>query len=82
MALSQAGSFQPDVVVLDLSLDDMSAIDLGRRLRELLIPSPLFLIALTASSDADLPDACLTAGFDAYLTKGGGMGDLERLLAS
>jgi CheY-like chemotaxis protein len=49
-------------VVLDLSLDDMSAIDLGRRLRELLIPSPLFLIALTASSDADLRDACLTAG--------------------
>jgi PAS domain S-box-containing protein len=81
-ALSQAERFHPDVVVLDLSLDDMRGIDLGRRLRELLIPSPLVLIALTASTDADMREACLTAGFDAYLTKGGGIGDLERLLAS
>jgi PAS domain S-box-containing protein len=81
-ALSQRESFQPDVVVLDISLDGMSGIDLARRLREIIVPSPLFLIALTGSSDPDIRDACLRAGFDAYLTKGGGIGHLERLLAS
>ena len=81
-ALSQFESFQPDVVVLDLSLDDMRGIDLGRRLRELSIPRPLVLIALTASADSDIREACLTAGFDAYFTKGDGLGELERLLAS
>jgi CheY-like chemotaxis protein len=60
----------------------MSGIDLARRLREIIVPSPLLLIALTGSSDADIRDACLAAGFDAYLTKGRGLGDLERLLAS
>jgi len=81
-ALSRVASFQPDAVVLDISLNGMSGIDLARRFREINIPRPLFLIALTASSDADIRDACLTAGFDAYLSKGGGIGDLERLLAS
>ena len=81
-ALPRVESFQPDVVVLDISLDGMSGIELARRLRHSSIPNPPFLIALTASSDADMRDACLGAGFDAYLTKGGGIGDLERLLAS
>ena len=80
-ALSQVESFHPDVVVLDLSLGGMSGIDLGRRLRALFVPNRLVLIALSAATDAGIREACLAAGFDAYLTKGGGIGDLERLLA-
>jgi CheY-like chemotaxis protein len=80
-ALSQVESFHPDVVVLDLSLGDMRGIDLGRRLRERFVPSRLVLIAFSATTDAGIREACLAAGFDAYLTQGGGIGDLERLLA-
>jgi CheY-like chemotaxis protein len=81
-ALPTVESFQPDVAVIDISLDGMSGIELARRLRERSMAAPLFLIALTASSDADMREGCLRAGFDAYVNKGGGIVELERLLGS
>ena len=81
-ALSAAKSFEPDVVILDLSLRDVSGLDVARRLRERIAPRQAYLIALTAFSDPRVRDACLAAGFDAYLVKPEGIVELEALLSS
>ena len=79
-ALALAESFQPDAAMLDLSLPGMNGIELGRRLREIFPRERLCLIALTGFADSDMRDACLTAGFDAYLVKPGDPAALEQLL--
>jgi PAS domain S-box-containing protein len=79
--LMLAESFRPDVVILDVSLEGMTGIEVARGLRGTAsLPNEPRLIALTASTDADLRQACLDAGFDAYLVKPEGVSELERLL--
>ena len=58
----------------------MNGIDLARRLRQRFPPAQLRLIALSAYAGADIRDACLDAGFDAYLVKPGEIAELEELL--
>jgi CheY-like chemotaxis protein len=43
-------------------------------------PAQLRLIALSGYPGPDIRDACLAAGFDAYLAKPGDSRELERLL--
>jgi two-component system, sensor histidine kinase len=81
-ALSVAQTFQPDCAILDLSLRGMTGIDLARRLVQTSLPRRPYLIALTAFREPETRDACLAAGFDAYLIKTGDLYELERLLAS
>ena len=79
-ALSLAEAFQPECAIVDLSMPGMNGIELGRRLRQRFPPAQLRLIALSSYEGADFRDACLAAGFDAYLVKPGGIPELERLL--
>ena len=79
-ALSLAEAFQPECAIVDLSMPGMSGIELGRRLRQRFPKPQLCLIALSGYADADIRDACLAAGFDAYLVKPGDVHELERLL--
>lgn len=79
-ALSLAETFQPECAIVDLSMPGMNGIELGRRLRQRFPPAQLQLIALSGYGGADLRDACLAEGFDAYLTKPGNVHELERLL--
>lgn len=79
-ALSALKSFEPDFAILDLSLRDMTGLDLARRLREAALSKQPYLIALTAFSDRRIRDVCLAGGFDAYLVKPEGIAELERLL--
>ena len=58
----------------------MNGIELGRRLRQRFSAAQLCLIALSGYAGADIRDACLGAGFDAYLVKPGDVHELERLL--
>ena len=81
-ALSQISGFQPDVVVLDISLPGMNGVELVRRVREAASERPPYLIALTASTDADTREACLAAGCDAFLLKATGIAEIERLLSA
>ena len=81
-ALSQISGFQPDVVVLDISLPGMNGVELVRRVREATSARPPYLIALTASTDADTREACLAAGCDAFLLKATGIAEIERLLSA
>jgi PAS domain S-box-containing protein len=80
-ALSVTDTFRPEVAVVDISLPDMTGLELAKRLREAHPVEPLQLIALTAHRGDDLRDQCLAAGFDAYLVKPGGVSQLERILA-
>ena len=79
-ALSLAEAFQPECAIVDLSMPRMNGIELGRRLRQRFPPAQLRLIALSGYEGADFRDACLAAGFDAYLVKPGEIPELERLL--
>ncbi|HYJ93383.1 MAG TPA: hybrid sensor histidine kinase/response regulator [Vicinamibacterales bacterium] len=79
-ALSLAEAFQPERAIVDLSMPGMNGIDLARRLRQRFPPTQLRLIALSAYAGADIRDACLDAGFDAYLVKPGEIAELEELL--
>ena len=80
-ALALAETFQPQCAIVDLSMPGMNGMELGRRLRERFPPAQLSLIALSGHADADIRDACLAAGFDAYLLKLGEIAGLEQLLA-
>lgn len=79
-ALALAESFQPDAAIVDVSLEGMSGIELGRRLRELFPRERLSLIALTGFASEDIRQACFAAGFDAHLVKPGEIPKLEQLL--
>jgi CheY-like chemotaxis protein len=79
-ALSIANIFQPECAILDLSLHDITGLDLARRLREASSSTRPYLIALTAYGNEVMREVCLAAGFDAYLLKTADIQALEALL--
>jgi CheY-like chemotaxis protein len=79
-ALAIAQTFRPDAAVIDVSLSDMTGLELARRLRSW-TERPLLLIALTAYEDEELRRQCLAVGFDMYLVKQKDIPQLEGLLA-
>jgi CheY-like chemotaxis protein len=78
-AVAVAHTFQPDAAVIDVSLGDMTGIELARRLRAT-TDERLHLIALTAHESDQLRRECLAAGFEAYLVKPQHISQLETLL--
>jgi len=78
-AVSVAQTFQPDAAVIDVSLGDMSGIELARQLR-VLSDHRLHLIALTAHDSEQVRRECLAAGFESYLVKPQHIPQLETLL--
>jgi two-component system CheB/CheR fusion protein len=79
-ALTLAETFQPEAAIVDLSMPGMNGIELARRLRQRFPAAQLSLIALSGYSGEDLREACLDAGFDAYLVKPGEIAALRDLL--
>ena len=77
-ALAVAQSFKPEYAIVDISLNDMSGIDLAKGLRE--INASLRLFALTAYRDDSVRESCLAAGFDGYLVKPEDIGRIQELL--
>lgn len=71
--LSQAVTYQPDLIVLDLGLPDMDGTEVVRRLREW---SHAPIIILSVREDEDDKIEALDAGADDYVTKPFGMGEL------
>lgn len=67
-AIEAVKAQDPDVVLLDIGLPDLSGHDVARRLRaEMINPPPL--IAVTGYGQASDRDTSLEAGFRAHLTK-------------
>jgi two-component system OmpR family response regulator len=66
-ALTQAATFAPDLVVLDVMLPDMTGLDVCARLR--FGATPLPVVFLTARDATEDKIAGLTIGGDDYVTK-------------
>ena len=67
-ALAEVERFQPDVVICDIGLPDISGYDIARTLRSR-HGSSLYLVALTAWDQPSARVRALAAGFDEYLVK-------------
>jgi two-component system KDP operon response regulator KdpE len=71
--LSEAASFQPDVIILDLGLPDLDGIEVIKQVREW---SSVPIIVLSARGQEKDKVAALDAGADDYLTKPFGVPEL------
>jgi DNA-binding response OmpR family regulator len=79
-ALAIATDFQPDVVLLDLTLFDMNSYELAQSLREHAQSRDLRLIALTFDSEHAAREEARAVGFERYLVKPFAPRDLSNLL--
>lgn len=79
-ALAIAAEFHPTVVLLELSLLDMSGYEVARLLRERAQRHDLRLIALTSSREHAGRELARVAGFERYLLKPVAARDLLGLL--
>jgi DNA-binding NarL/FixJ family response regulator len=66
-ALREIPILEPDVVVLDVSLPDMSGLDVAARLRQ--DGNTVLVVFLSAYDDDELKRAAQAAGGDRYLVK-------------
>jgi two-component system, OmpR family, KDP operon response regulator KdpE len=72
-AIEQAGTRNPDIILLDLGLPDIDGVDLARQLREF---SKAAIIVLSAREQERDKVNALDAGADDYLTKPFGLSEL------
>lgn len=68
-ALREAERFDPDVVILDIGLPDVSGLEVARQLRGRAPGHPLYLAALTGWGQAEDRVKALAAGFDCHVLK-------------
>ena len=76
-AVEQALEWQPDIILMDVSMPIMSGLDATREIRAK-VGNAVRVIALTAHAMNESREACLEAGCDAFATK---PVDLPQLLA-
>ena len=80
-ALTVAGRFVPEVVLLDLGLPDMNGDEVASRLRAGPGGNQLFVVALTGYGTEEDIARIRKSGFDAYLQKGTDLDKLGSLIA-
>lgn len=68
-AVRVAGAFDPDLVLLDLVLPDLSGFDVLATLREASGGRERFIVAMTGWSRPDSQRRATESGFDAFLVK-------------
>ena len=68
-ALAEALRFGPDVCLIDFNMPGMDGCELARRLRAWRRKQPIYLIAVTAHSSANVRAMTAAAGFDLHLVK-------------
>ena len=76
--LQLAGSEQPDLVIVDIGLPDMTGYELAEQLRANVLTQTMGLIAMTGYGQAEDRAHALAAGFDFHLIK---PVEVDRLLA-
>jgi len=72
-ALELFNAWSPDLVITDLSMPNMSGLELCRRLRAV---SPIPIIVLSVKEDESVKVEALDGGADDYVTKPFGIGEL------
>lgn len=68
-ALAQAETFEPELILLDVHLPDMSGLDVCRALRRMELFSRTTIVMLTAATQVDDIARGFAAGATHYLTK-------------
>ncbi len=79
-AIEAAGSFRPEVVLLDIGLPQMNGYEVARCIREQAWGKDMTLIALTGWTQEEDKRRSWEAGFDHHLTKPVNFAALEKLL--
>lgn len=75
-ALDEAATFDPDVVILDIGLPDITGYEVARALRAREHGRPLYLAAVTGAGLPEDRAKAFAAGFDYHITK---PADLKKL---
>jgi len=78
-ALACVRSFQPDVVVCDLGLPEITGYDVARAVRRDSARA-IRLVALSGYARPDEVSRCIECGFDAHIAKPAAPADVERML--
>jgi CheY-like chemotaxis protein len=68
-ALALANTYQPDVLLLDLVMSEMSGLEVSRRMRQQAHLRKCFIVVVTGCTDASLWPLCHKAGVDLILIK-------------
>ena len=79
--LAQAGTFVPQIALLDIGMPDMDGHALARAIRALDVGPTMLLVALTGWGQHDDRERSRAAGFDEHVAKPIDVATLERLLA-
>jgi len=79
-ALDVAALFDPDLVLCDIGLPDVSGYEVARALRGRARGRPLYLAAVTGWGDPEDRKKALEAGFDQHLTKPTDLAHLQAVL--
>jgi CheY-like chemotaxis protein len=79
-ALKLAAERRPEVILLDLSLPDMSGIDVARRARQDPALAATLILGLSGFDSEEHRRHCADAGMDDYIVKPIGMNMLVALL--
>jgi DNA-binding NarL/FixJ family response regulator len=77
-ACEEAAQLEPDVIVMDLSMPDLSGIDAMKRIHESRPDLPV--VILTAHADEGVEREAFEAGARGFLAKGTGLRDLLVIL--
>jgi CheY-like chemotaxis protein len=78
--LALAATYQPDVLLLDLVMPNMSGLELARKVRKQVRSNDCFIVAITGRTDAGLRRQYEKAGIDLFLIKPVGPQILKTLL--
>jgi signal transduction histidine kinase/ActR/RegA family two-component response regulator len=78
--IEQSRQFEPQVVLIDIGLPDLSGYEVAKQIREVFADN-VFLVALTGYGQEDDLRAALDAGFDAHMVKPADINELNRLLS-
>lgn len=79
-ALHLAEHNQPDLILLDIQLPDISGTEVAQRLRKLPATTKIPIVALTALARIEDRDRILDSGCDDYLTKPYELEDLQAIV--
>jgi two-component system CheB/CheR fusion protein len=80
-ALAQAAAFDPDIVILDIGLPDISGYEVAQRLRAQARARPLFLAAVTGWGQPEDRVRAMAAGFDVHVLKPTDSAKIQHILA-
>lgn len=80
-AIADMGSWRPEIVFLDLTMPEMSGLDVLHKARLADWSHGMIMIAMTGWSSDEQRDTALTAGFDVFVEKPFDLDMLRTLLA-